>query len=147
MVDVEKDGAHLIDQPTADIVPLLIGGMTSSIGLEVAGEIDKDGRGKSLLVTGASGGTGLFAVQFGAIYGYRVIGTCGSDDKMAQLRELGCERPINYKTEDLETVLKKEFPGGVDLIFEGVGGRMLEACKNCLRPGSGRLVVMGFTSQ
>ena len=59
------------------------------------------------------------------------------------MQRLGCDRPINYKTEDLETVLKAEYPQGIDLIFEGVGGRMLEACKRCINPSTGRLVVMG----
>jgi len=130
--------------PSSSVVPLLIGGLTSSIGLEVAGG---RGSGEVVLVTGASGNTGLFAVQLAKLAGNTVIGTCGSDDKKAVLSSLGCDRPVNYKTEDLVAVVKKEFPRGVDLVFEGVGGRMLEACKQCLAPGSGRLVSMGFTSK
>jgi len=144
LVDVEKEGCYAIDHAVPEVVPLLIGGLTSSIGLEVAGELRS---GETVLVTGASGGTGLFAVQLAAIAGNRVIGTCGTDDKMVVLKRLGCERPINYKTEDLESVLKAEYPEGIDLIFEGVGGRMLEACKRCVKPNGGRLVIMGFTSQ
>lgn len=144
LVDVEKDGCYAIDHAAPEVVPLLIGGLTSSVGLEVAGEMRS---GETVLVTGASGGTGLFAVQLAKLAGNTVLGTCGTDDKVAVLKRLGCDRPINYKTEDLETVLKAEYPQGIDLIFEGVGGRMLEACKRCINPSTGRLVVMGFTSQ
>lgn len=144
MATVDRDTIFKIDKSLPSVVPLLIGGLTSSIGLEVAGEMRTN---ETVLITGASGGTGLFAVQLAAIAGNRVIGTCGSDDKVSTLKRLGCERPINYKTEDLETVLKAEYPNGIDLVFEGVGGRMLEACKRCLHPTNGRLVSMGFTSQ
>ena len=139
-----RDAVYPIDRALPGIVPMLIGGLTSSIGLEAVGEMRS---GETVLVTGASGGTGLFAVQLAALAGCRVIGTCGSDDKMAVLRELGCERPIQYKTEDMEAVLRHEYPDGIDLVFEGVGGRMLEICKRCLHPARGRLVSMGFSSQ
>ena len=144
IADTERDGVYPIDAPLPSVVPLLIGGLTSSVGLEVAGEMRS---GETVLVTGASGGTGLFAVQLAKIAGNTVIGTCGSDDKKDALRRLGCDRPVNYKTEDLAAIIRAEFPKGVDLCFEGVGGRMLETCKQCMHPTSGRLVAMGFTSQ
>ena len=132
VVEIGRDMCFRIDAPLPSVVPLLIGGLTSSIGLEVAGEMKSaDGAPKTVLVTGASGGTGIFAVQLAALAGHHVVGTCSSADKMATLRALGCKRPVNYKTENLEEVLKQEFPRGVDLVFEGVGGKMLEIAKRC----------------
>ena len=118
VADVTMDAVYRINAPLPSVVPLLIGGLTSSVGLEVAGEMRS---GETVLVTGASGGTGLFAVQLAKLAGNTVLGTCGSDDKKAALRALGCDRPINYKTESLVDIVKTEYPAGLHLVFEGVG--------------------------
>lgn len=44
--------------------------------------------------------------------GCTVLGTCSSESKVEFLKSIGCDRPINYKTENLGAVLKKEFPRG-----------------------------------
>ena len=48
------------------------------------------------------------------------------------LKELGCDVVVNYRSEDVEAVLKKEFPEGFDLVYEGVGGRMGNIAKRLL---------------
>lgn len=136
-------------------------GTTASISLEKVGELKSN---QTVLVTGntsnicticslytkiphiaAAGGTGQFAVQLAKLAGNRVIGTCGSEDKVKFLKEIGCDRVINYKKEDVGTVLKKEFPQGVDLVYECVGGKMLEAAINSLAV-HGKIVVIGMIS-
>jgi NADPH-dependent curcumin reductase CurA len=97
------------------------------------------------LFLAAAGGTGQFAVQIAKLAGNCVIGTCGSEDKVKFLKEIGCDRVINYKKEDVGTVLKKEFPQGVDLVYECVGGKMLEAALNSLAI-HGKIVVIGMIS-
>jgi len=75
-----------------------------------------------------------------------VIGTCGSEDKAELLRALGCDRVINYKQEDVGAVLKAEYPRGIDLVYESVGGTMFDTCVENLAV-RGRLVIIGYISE
>eukprot|EP01137_Pigoraptor_chileana_P017487 Opistho-2@75620 len=52
-------------------------------------------------------------------------------------------RAINYKKEDLNKVLKTEYPNGIDVVYESVGGDTFEVCVNRLAP-LGRIIVIGF---
>ena len=113
------------------------------MALEQVGEM---GQGETVMVTAAAGGTGHFVVQLAKLAGNHVIGTCGSDAKVDFLRALGCDRPINYKQEDVQNVLKQEYPKGVDLVFESVGGKMFDTCVNALGT-HGRLVIIGAISE
>jgi len=58
------------------------------------------------------GATGNIAVQLAKLAGNHVIGTVSSDDKIEILKSLGCDRVINYRKENLNEVLKKEYPKG-----------------------------------
>ncbi len=81
--------------------------------------------------------TRSFAVQLAKLAGHYVIGTCGGEDKAEQLKELGCDKIINYKKEDVSAVLKEL--KGVDVVYEGVGGEMFHKCFNALKPdGKGK---------
>lgn len=121
-------------------VPLIVSGLTASISLERIGEIKS---GETVLVTAAAGGTGQFAVQLAKLAGCHVIGTCSSEEKVEFLRRLGCDRPINYKKEELKDVLKREYPKGVDVVYECVGGEMFNTAVKNLAIG-GRLIIIGF---
>ncbi|KAF8410045.1 hypothetical protein HHK36_002565 [Tetracentron sinense] len=101
----------------------------------------------------------LLHVQLAKLAGNTVVATCGGEQKAALLKELGVDRAIDYKAEDIKTVclfitfnfplrqvLKKEFPKGVDIIYESVGGEMFDLCLNALAV-YGRLVVIGMISQ
>ena len=59
------------------------------------------------------------------------------------LRKLGCDRPINYKMEDFKSVLKSEYPKGIDVVYESVGGEVFNTCVKNLAIG-GRLILIGF---
>ena len=65
---------------------------------------------ETVLVTAAAGGTGQFVVQLAKAAGNHVIATCGSHEKAEHLKRLGADRVINYKKEDLRSILKKEYP-------------------------------------
>jgi NADPH-dependent curcumin reductase CurA len=96
--------------PTPDTKFMTIfSAVTASIGLEQVGEMKK---GETVLVTAAAGGTGQFAVQFAKLAGCHVIGTCSSPSKVEFLKSIGCDRVINYKSENLRAVLKKEYSRG-----------------------------------
>lgn len=127
---------------TPEIMSLSVGGLTASLGLQT-GDMQS---GETVLVTAAAGGTGQFVVQLAKLAGNHVIGTCGSDDKAAYLRSLGCDRVVNYRTESLKDVLKNEYPRGVDLVFEGVGGQMFDITLRALAR-FGRLVTIGAVSE
>lgn len=126
-----------------EVVALLTSGLTASISLEQAARM---GSGEKVLITAAAGGTGQFYVQLAKAAGNHVIATCSSAEKAAMLRRLGADRVINYKEESVAEVLKKEYPGGIDLVAELVGGDMFKVCLNALAP-RGRLLVIGAMSQ
>jgi len=136
---------HAIPLPQAspEAVSLAISGLTASIALEHTGNMTS---GETVLVTAAAGGTGSIAVQLAKIAGNTVIGTCGNDDKVAFLESIGCDRPINYRSEDLKRVLKSEFPDGIDIVFECVGGEMFDLAVKALAV-HGRLIVIGAISE
>lgn len=75
-----------------------------------------------------------------------MIATCSSSEKGQFLKSLGADRVVNYKAESLKTVLKNEYPKGVNLVCELVGGDMFTTCLNALAPG-GRLLIIGAVSQ
>jgi prostaglandin reductase 3 len=131
--------------PVANAAAVTIGvsGLTASIALEKVGEMTQN---ETVLVTAAAGGTGNFVVQLAKINGNHVIGTCSSPDKIDFLKSIGCDRPINYKDESLSQVLKSEYPKGIDIIFESVGGKQYDTALNALAV-RGRLIVIGAISE
>lgn len=136
---------HLLPVPRPDpeVVAMLTSGLTASIALERAGQMES---GQVVLVTAAAGGTGQFAVQLAKLAGNKVVATCGGEKKAALLRSLGVDRVIDYRKENIKAVLKDEFPKGVDIIYESVGGEMFNLCLNALAV-YGRLIVIGMISQ
>ncbi|KAM0060961.1 putative 15-hydroxyprostaglandin dehydrogenase (NAD(+)) [Helianthus debilis subsp. tardiflorus] len=132
-----------VARPDPEVVAMLTSGLTASISLEKAAHMES---GKTVLVTAAAGGTGQFAVQLAKLAGNKVIATCGGKDKAILLKDLGVDRVIDYKEESIKNVLKKEFPKGVDIVYESVGGDMFDICVNALAV-YGRLVIIGMISQ
>ncbi|KAK6282601.1 hypothetical protein POUND7_016426 [Theobroma cacao] len=132
-----------IGRPDPEVIAMLTSGLTASIALDKAGQMESR---KVVLVTAAAGGTGQFAVQLAKLAGNKVVATCGGKEKARLLKELGVDRVIDYKIEDIKTVLKKEFPKGVDIVYESVGGDMFDLCLNALAI-HGRLIVIGMISQ
>ena len=131
---------HVVPSIDKRFLPLEISGVTASMCLETQAS---PVRGETALVTAAAGGTGIFAVQIlKHIYGCHVVGTCGSDEKVAVLKGLGCDRAINYKEENLDSVLTREYPHGINLVYESVGGDQFSTCLSHLAV-KGRLVVVG----
>eukprot|EP01098_Paradermamoeba_levis_P011289 TRINITY_DN482_c0_g1_i1.p1 TRINITY_DN482_c0_g1~~TRINITY_DN482_c0_g1_i1.p1 ORF type:complete len:406 (-),score=155.09 TRINITY_DN482_c0_g1_i1:120-1235(-) len=138
-----KSGALIpIPFPSPRFLPLLASALTASISLEEVGQMKSN---EVVLVTAAAGATGLFAVQLAKQSGNHVIGTVSSDSKKKVLTDLGCDRVINYKKEDVNKVLKEEYPNGVDIVYESVGGDLFEICVNNLAV-RGRLIVIGSIS-
>ncbi|PSC71056.1 zinc-binding alcohol dehydrogenase domain-containing 2 [Micractinium conductrix] len=134
--------AFPLPRASPEMVALMTSGLTASIALEQAGLR----KGQTVLVTAAAGGTGQLAVQLAVLAGCHVLGTCSGGAKETLLKSLGCHRVINYKTESLKAVLKAEFPKGVDVVYESVGGDMFDVCVDALAP-RGHLIIIGAMSQ
>ena len=116
-------------------------GLTAYGGLLVTGEL-KDG--ESVFVSAASGAVGSVVGQIAKIKGCTVVGSAGSDDKVAQLtEEFGFDHAFNYKTADPLTELRKGTPKGIDVYFENVGGKQLEAALTHMRV-HGRIPICGM---
>jgi hypothetical protein len=140
---VKASEAFPIPGATAEITSAFVAGMTAILGLEVAGEMRRD---ETVLVTAAAGGVGTYAVQLAKLAGNHVIGTCSDDAKARWLTELGCDRAINYRREDLDAVLAKEYPRGINLVFESVGRTTFDTALRHLAV-FGRLVCIGAVSE
>jgi synaptic vesicle membrane protein VAT-1 len=97
--------------------------------------------GQTILVHGASGGVGGLLVQLAQDAGVRVIGTTSSA-KLAALRALGAES-LDYRSDDLVAQVQALAPGGVDAVFDHLGGESLHASWRMLAPG-GTLVSYGL---
>jgi len=103
-------------------------------------------QGETLLVHGAAGGVGLTAVEIGTRLGARVIGTVGSDEKTAIVRDYGADHVINYTKEDFRDAIKELTDGaGVDIVYDPVGGDVFDRSLSCIAFGA-RLLVIGFAS-
>ena len=94
--------------------------------------------GQKVLIHGAAGGVGSFAVQFAKCGGLLVAATCGTAN-VEYVRSLGAERVIDYKTEDVCQAVRDWSAGGVDVVLDAVGPATLPKALDMLRPG-GRLV-------
>ncbi|XP_076991323.1 prostaglandin reductase 3 [Tamandua tetradactyla] len=125
-----------------EYLALLVSGTTAYISLQELGALSP---GKTVLVTAAAGGTGQFAVQLAKKAKCRVLGTCSSDEKSGFLKSIGCDRPINHRTEDVGSVLRQEHPDGVDVVYESVGGALFDLAVDALAT-KGRLLIIGFLS-
>lgn len=132
-----------VDRATPEVLSLMPTGVSALVALEQVGAM----RSKEVvMVTAAAGGTGHIAVQLAKLAGNHVIGTCGSEAKSQLLTELGCDRVINYRLENVADVLKNEYPNGVNLVFECIGKKMFDTCVDNLAI-RGRLIVVGFISE
>jgi NADPH-dependent curcumin reductase CurA len=132
-----------VREATPEVLTLMPTGISALVALEQVGEMKSQ---ETVLITAAAGGTGHIAVQLAKLAGNHVIGTCGSEAKAELLRTLGCDRVINYRIEDLDRVLKQEYPKGINLVFDCVGKEVFDTCVDNLAV-RGRLVAIGFISE
>ena len=120
-------------------------GMTAYVGLLEIGQMKE---GEAVFVSAASGAVGSVACQIARIKGCRVVGSAGSDEKVAWLMdEAGVDAAFNYKTVvGLRDALARCFPDGIDVYFDNVGGGHLQAALAHM-DDFGRVVMCGMISQ
>ena len=100
---------------------------------------------ETLLVLGAAGGVGLAAVNLGRIMGAKVIAAASTDEKLDLCKQYGATDLINYNTQDLRTRLKEITGGGVDVVYDPVGGDYAEPALRSMN-WKGRYLVIGFAA-
>jgi NADPH:quinone reductase-like Zn-dependent oxidoreductase len=125
------------DLDPAEVVNLVFTYMTAYQLLHRAA---KAKRGETMLVHGAAGRVGTAVLELGAVAGLRMYGTCSARDRAA-VERLGAAA-IDYRTEDFLVRVRELTGKGIDVVLDGLGGRMSLRSFRALRPG-GRLVVYG----
>lgn len=119
-------------------------GLTAYAGLTYAGQFTA---GDVVFVSGAAGAVGSIVGQIAKASGAsRVIGSAGSAEKVARLKELGFDAAFNYHDGDVATQLSQAAPDGIDVYFDNVGGDHLEAAIHSLNV-HGRVAMCGAISQ
>src|SRR5437867_5490302 len=110
-----------------------VAGLTALQGLRDKGRIQS---GQKVLINGAAGGVGTFAVQIARSFGADVTGVC-STGNVEMVRSIGAGRVVDYTREDFTRGLQR-----YDLILDCVGNRSLSACRRALSP-DGTFVIVG----
>ena len=100
--------------------------------------------GQRMLIHGAAGGVGSAMLQLAKLAGVEMYGTC-SVDGLALVRAQG-GIAIDYKRQDFVEEVHRLTPGGVDAIFDGIGGDNLKRSRDALRE-DGLVVTYGFQSK
>ncbi|MEZ4293335.1 MAG: NADPH:quinone oxidoreductase family protein [Polyangiaceae bacterium] len=101
--------------------------------------------GETLLVLGASGGVGTSALEIGKCLGAKVIAAASSPSKLAYCRDHGADEIIDYSHEDLKDRAKALSGGGVDVVYDPVGGDYTEQALRAVA-WEGRYLIVGFAS-
>jgi NADPH2:quinone reductase len=128
------------DLDPAEVVSLVLTYMTAYQLLHRTAKVK---RGETVLVHGAAGRVGTAVLELGAVVGLRMYGTCSARDRAAAERLGGVA--IDYQNEDFLARVR-ELPGkGVDVVLDGLGGKISLRSFRALRPG-GRLVVYGHSA-
>lgn len=126
---VRKPANLTLEQAAA--VP--VGGLTALQALRDRGDVKP---GQQVLINGASGGVGTFAVQIAKAFGAHVTGVC-STRNVELVRSIGADAVVDYTKEDFSRSAQR-----YDLIMDNVGNHSLLAMKRALAP-SGTLVLVG----
>ncbi|KAM1260331.1 hypothetical protein ACFX2G_026363 [Malus domestica] len=140
---------HDIDVPLSYYTGILgMPGITAYAGFH---EVCSPKKGETVFVSAASGAVGQLVGQFAKLLGCYVVGSAGSKEKRVKVdllrNKFGFDEAFNYKEEpNLDAALKRYFPEGIDIYFENVGGKMLDAVLLNMRM-NGRIAICGMISQ
>lgn len=119
-------------------------GQTAYVGLHDIGKIQA---GQTVVVSAAAGATGSMVGQIAKMRGCKVVGIVGAEDKAELItKELGMDHAVNYRTTpDIATAVQALCPEGVDIYFDNVGGKTLDAMLLCMKD-FGRIANCGMIS-
>ena len=136
--------SHLPDTVSADAGAVLPG--TYGTSYHALADRARLREGETLLVLGASGGVGMAAVQIGHIMGARVIAAVSTEEKASAALAAGAHEVIRYDTTPIrEGIRDATQGGGVDVVYDPVGGDVAEQALRSTNWG-GRYLVIGFAA-
>lgn len=101
--------------------------------------------GQTVLIHSAAGGIGSALAQIASLLGCNVVGVVGLNTKVDQAKSMGCDLVIDKSKGTLWVEVEKQYPRGVDAIFDSTGVETLQESYNHLAP-TGRLITFGFHS-
>ncbi|HKT03093.1 MAG TPA: zinc-binding dehydrogenase [Rugosimonospora sp.] len=143
--------AEYVTAPVTATVPVpdglaAVAAVGTGLSAGVALALVRAGRvagGESVLVEAAGGAIGGYLVQFARAAGAgRIVATAGSQAKREQARKLGADVVVDHRESDWRT----RVPGGLDVVFESIGGTDAVPLLDALTPGTGRMVFYGLLS-
>lgn len=97
-------------------------------------DVGKLAKGQTVLIHAGAGGVGSLAIQFAKWAGAKVITTV-SDKNIDYVKDLGASLVIDYHKDNFYDLVKKEFPKGIDLVFDMLGGDTLTESAKLLKKG------------
>ncbi|MGF1720631.1 NADP-dependent oxidoreductase [Vibrio kyushuensis] len=142
--------SHVVKLPdsinfkTAASLPIAALTAWQALFSEDKGHLSSD-EGKRVLINGASGGVGSFAVQFAKLRGAMVATTC-SGRNIDYVKELGSDLAIDYQSDSIDKSVSDWAPEGVDLIIDAVGGNSIIDPVSLLKQG-GKLVSIATITE
>ena len=116
-----------------DAASINVAGLTAVQGLRDKAQVKP---GQKVLINGAAGGVGTFAVQIAKHFGTEVTGVC-STRNVEMVRSIGADHVIDYTKEDFT-----QLPERYDVMLDNVGNKSLSECRNILT-ANGKLVMIG----
>lgn len=138
LVNHERSIVHIPDNATfEDAAAVNVGGITALQGLRDHGQLKA---GQKVLINGASGGVGTYAVQIAKAMGAEVTAVC-STRNVEMVRSLGADHVVDYTRENFTDRADK-----YDLILDNVSTQPISEMRRVMKPGS-RLVIVGGTSR
>jgi NADPH:quinone reductase-like Zn-dependent oxidoreductase len=101
-------------------------------------------QGEDVFVQGASSGAGIAAVQIARFLGARqVFGTAGAKEKLEGIRALGCDVPIDYRSQDFVSVIREKTANrGADIVIDLVGSHTAQGNVDASAI-AGRIICVG----
>lgn len=148
--------AQYVVVPAASVIPLppgfdavhaaalLAHGLTAAATLKHAAKIKP---GETVLIEGAAGGVGLFAVQLAKLYGAgKVIAAASTAEKRAKAESLGADASVDYTLAGWPAEVRRLTDGkGVDIVIETAGGDTVNQALDAMAP-FGRMIFLGQSS-
>ena len=136
--------------PMDDAASLVLSYATAYYALHERGRLQK---GNTLLVTGASGGTGVAAVVLGKAWGARVVAATSSLEKLSFALKHGADVGLVYPTvlgkdasrQFVQALERAVGRAGADVVFDPVGGELAQSCMRAIG-WEGRYLVIGFAA-
>lgn len=136
---------HVIPEQMSDATAagFYINYATALYGLRDCGQLQP---GETVLVLGASGGVGSAAISVAKAMGASVIAAASNAEKLAAAKRAGADEAVCYADGEWRGALREVAgAGGVDVVYDPVGGNLAEPALRSLAPG-GRFLVVGFAS-